>query len=88
MIRNLPSDCVFQTCALGLEEIHVNVLALLLGGHVRTGLEDSLFYRREELADSNVQFVERIGRMAHDLDRGIATPEETCQMLGIDRSVR
>ncbi len=83
MIRNLPEDCIFQTCALGLEEIHVNVLSLLLGGHVRTGMEDSLLYQRDVPAQSNVQFVERIVRIANDLGRRIATPEEARQMLGI-----
>ena len=60
MVRNLPDDCIFQTCALGLEEIHVNFIAILLGGHVRTGMEDSVLYQRDELAQGNVQLVERI----------------------------
>ena len=83
MVRNLPAGCVFQTCALGLEEIHVNVLALLMGGHVRTGLEDSLLYQRDEPGESNAQFVERIVRIARDLGRGIATASETREMLGM-----
>lgn len=85
MIRNLPDNCIFQTCALGLEEIHVNVLALLLGGHVRTGMEDSLLYQRDESVQSNVQLVERIVRIAQDLGRRVATAEEARRMLGIDR---
>ena len=83
MVRNLPEDCIFQTCALGLEEIHVNVMALLLGGHVRTGLEDSIHYQRGELAQSNVQLVERIVRLAEDLGRGVARADETRRMLGL-----
>ncbi|MBV7328196.1 3-keto-5-aminohexanoate cleavage protein [Chloroflexi bacterium TSY] len=85
MVRNLPEDCIFQTCALGLEELHVNVMAMLLGGHVRTGLEDCIHYQRGELAQSNVQMVERIVRMANDMGRRVATIEETRQMLGIDK---
>jgi 3-keto-5-aminohexanoate cleavage enzyme len=83
MVRNLPEDCIFQTCALGLEELHVNVLALLLGGHVRTGLEDSLLYRPGEPARSNVQLVHRIVRMARDLGRCPATSDEAREMLGM-----
>jgi 3-keto-5-aminohexanoate cleavage enzyme len=83
MVRNLPEDCVFQTCALGLEELHVNVLALLLGGHVRTGLEDCLLYQAGEPAQGNVQFVERVVRMARDLGRRPATSDETREMLGM-----
>ncbi len=85
MVRNLPEDSLFQTCALGLEEIQVNVMAMLLGGHVRTGLEDCIHYQRGELAQSNAQMVERIARIANDLGRGVATIDETRSMLGIDR---
>ncbi len=84
MVRNLPEDSLFQTCALGLEEIQVNVMAMLLGGHVRTGLEDCIHYQRGELAQSNAQMVERIARIANDLGRGVATIDETRRMLGID----
>ena len=83
MVRNLPDDCIFQTCALSLEEIHVNVMAILLGGHVRTGMEDSVLYQRDELAQGNVQLVERIVRIARDVGRRVATAEETREMLGI-----
>ena len=85
MVRNLPEDSLFQTCALGLEELQVNVMAMLLGGHVRTGLEDCIHYQRGELARSNAQMVERIARIANDLGRGVATIEETRRMLGIDK---
>jgi len=84
-VRNLPEDSLFQTCALGLEEIQVNVMAMLLGGHVRTGLEDCIHYQRGELARSNAQMVERIARIANDLGRGVATIDETRRMLGIDK---
>ena len=82
-LRNLPGDSVFQTCALGLEAVQVNTMAILLGGHVRTGLEDCLHYQRGELATSNVQLVERIVRIARDLGRRPATVEETKAMLGM-----
>ena len=84
MVRNLPEDSIFQTCALGLEELHLNVMSMLLGGHVRTGLEDCIHYQRGELAQSNAQMVARIARIANDLGRGVATIEETRRMLGID----
>ena len=84
MVGNLPEESLFQTCALGLEEIQVNVLALLLGGHVRTGMEDCIDYQRDEPARGNAQLVERIVRIANDLGRRVATVEETRQMLGID----
>ena len=83
MVRNLPEDCIFQTCALGLEAVQVNVLSILLGGHVRTGMEDNLFFQRDEPVRDNVQLVERIVRIANDLGRWTATAEETRKMLGL-----
>jgi len=83
MVRNLPEECVFQTCALGVEELHVNVLALLLGGHVRTGLEDCLLYLPGEPAEGNVQLVDRVVRMARDVGRRPATSDDTRRMLGM-----
>jgi 3-keto-5-aminohexanoate cleavage enzyme len=83
-IRNIPEDSIFQTCALGLEAVQVNTMAILTGGHVRTGLEDCLHYQRGELAESNVQLVNRIKRLANDLGRKVATVKETKEMLGID----
>jgi 3-keto-5-aminohexanoate cleavage enzyme len=83
MVRNLPDGSIFQTCALGLEAVHVNTLAILLGGHVRTGLEDNLWYQRDELAQSNAQLIQRLVRIAKDLGRRVATGPETRQMLGM-----
>lgn len=83
MLRNLPDHCVFQTCALGLLEVQVNTLALLLGGHVRTGMEDSLLYQKDEPVEDNTQFVSRVVRIAGDLGRRVATPAEVRSMLGI-----
>jgi 3-keto-5-aminohexanoate cleavage enzyme len=83
-IRNLPKDSIFQTCALGLEAVQINTMAILSGGHVRTGLEDSLHYQRGELAESNVQLVDRITRLANDLGRGVATVKEAKEILKIN----
>ena len=58
-------------------------MAILAGGHVRTGLEDCLDYQRGQLAESNVQLVDRIARLANDLGRRVATVDEAKEMLGI-----
>jgi 3-keto-5-aminohexanoate cleavage enzyme len=61
----------------------MTTLATLLGGHVRVGLEDNIYYRRGELARSNAQLVERTVRVAHELNRDVATPAEARAMLGL-----
>ena len=83
MVRNLPPGCIFQTCALGLDAIQVNALAILLGGHVRTGMEDCIDYQRDEPALDNAQLVRRVARIAQDLGRRVATIPEARQMLGL-----
>lgn len=66
---------------VGRFQLPLNAHAILLGGHVRTGLEDNVFYRKGELATSNAQFVERIVRLARELGREIATPEQARAMM-------
>ena len=83
MVRNLPEGCISQTCALGLEAVQVNALSILLGGHVRTGMEDCVMYQRDEPAQGNAQLVERIARIANDLGRPVASAEEARRMLGL-----
>jgi 3-keto-5-aminohexanoate cleavage enzyme len=58
-------------------------MGMLLGGHVRVGFEDNLKYNRERQAVSNAEFVERIVRIAKELNLEIATPVEARQILGM-----
>jgi 3-keto-5-aminohexanoate cleavage enzyme len=59
-----------------------------MGGHVRVGFEDNLFYRRGELVKSNAQLVDRVVRIARELGREIATPAQAREMLGISETPR
>ncbi len=59
------------------------MLGIVLGGHVRVGLEDSIYYRKGELAQSNAQLVERVVRLATEIGRDIATPREARAILGL-----
>ena len=54
-----------------------------MGGHVRVGLEDNVYYRRGEKALGNAQLVERTVRIARELNRAVATPADARRMLGI-----
>jgi 3-keto-5-aminohexanoate cleavage enzyme len=58
---------------------------MLMGGHVRVGLEDSLYYSYPEKSlATNKQLVERVARIARELGREIATPAEARAILGLD----
>ena len=56
--------------------------SLLLGGHVRVGLEDNRYYERGELA-TNERLVKRAARIAEELGPPVATPEQTRELLGL-----
>ena len=55
--------------------------ALTMGGHVRVGLEDNIYYQKGELARGNRPLVERIVRLAGELGRAVATVEQTRRIL-------
>jgi 3-keto-5-aminohexanoate cleavage enzyme len=57
-------------------------MAIMMGGHVRVGLEDNIFVRRGTLA-TNAQLVEKVVRIAQEFEREIATPAEMRELLGL-----
>lgn len=80
----LPADSVWAGAGLGGFQLPMNVAAITAGGHVRVGIEDSIYYDydRNTLA-TNRSLVERIGRIAQEMQRPLATPQETREMLGL-----
>jgi uncharacterized protein (DUF849 family) len=57
--------------------------AAMLGGHVRVGLEDSLFIERGQLAQTNAQQVQKIRRILTELGLEAATPAEARAILSL-----
>lgn len=82
MVEALPENCVFNVSAIGTAQLPATTHALILGGHVRVGLEDNLYYARGELA-TNEQLVERTVRIIRELGHEPATPSEAREMLGL-----
>jgi len=64
-------------------EFNLATLAILMGGHARVGLEDNIYISKGVLAKSNAELVEKIVRIARELGREIATPDEARQILGL-----
>ena len=62
------------------------MLAIVMGGHIRVGLEDNLYYRRGEPA-SNEQLVARVARLAGEVGRPIASPDEARAILRLGRGL-
>jgi 3-keto-5-aminohexanoate cleavage enzyme len=76
---------MFSTMSIAATELPAAVQSILLGGHVRVGFEDNLWYRKGVLAESNAQLVERVVRIGRELGREPATPDEARDLLGIPR---
>lgn len=83
MIELLPPDSIWFVAGIGKHQLDMTTLAILLGGHPRVGLEDSIYYSAGMLAKSNAELVARCVRIAKELGREIATPDEARQILGL-----
>ncbi len=83
LIHFLPQGSIFNVCAVGRDELLITTLGMLLGGNVRVGLEDNIYYRKGELAQSNAQLVARTVRIMRELEFEPASPEEARTMLGL-----
>jgi 3-keto-5-aminohexanoate cleavage enzyme len=83
LLREFPEGSLWLCSGIGPFQLPMTTLSTLMGGHVRVGLEDNVYYRRGEKAKSNVQLVERAVRIAHELNREVATPAQARELLGI-----
>jgi 3-keto-5-aminohexanoate cleavage enzyme len=83
MVEMLPAGSLWSVCAIGRAQLSINVAAMAMGGHVRTGLEDNIYYHKGQLAESNAQLVARLVRIAAEMGRPVATSSQTRDMLGL-----
>jgi 3-keto-5-aminohexanoate cleavage enzyme len=77
----IPADAIWSICALGRMQLALNTFCLIAGGHVRTGLEDNLYYRKGEYANGNAQLVERVVLLAETLGRPVADSAQARELL-------
>ena len=84
LVQSLPSESTWSATEIGRFQTQMNIAAILMGGHVRVGVEDSIYYNypNEELA-TNTKLMERIVRITKEVGREIATPSETREILGL-----
>jgi uncharacterized protein (DUF849 family) len=87
MVELMPTDAIFNVSAVGPAQLNAGIQSTLLGGHVRVGLEDNLYYQRGVLA-TNVQLVERIVRIIREIGLEPATPAEAREIMGLPRKAQ
>ena len=82
-VKNLPWKTEFNTLGFGRHQLPFAGMGIVFGGHVRVGLEDNIYYRRGELAESNAQLVSRVADLARTLERPIADPQDAREILDL-----
>jgi len=83
-MRNLlPPGCTWFAFGISLHQFPMAAQAVLLGGHVRVGLEDNLYLERGKLTPSNAALVAKAVKIIELLGSSVATPAEARQMLGL-----
>jgi 3-keto-5-aminohexanoate cleavage enzyme len=85
MVRALPPGSTWSVAGIGRHQLTLGVIALAMGGNVRVGFEDNVYYHKGQLAHSNAELVARIVRIAREMDRPVATPTQAREILQLDR---
>lgn len=85
LVGSLPEGALWS--ALGVGRFHMPIMyaAIAMGGHIRVGIEDNIYYRKGQLARSNAEFVARAVRVAGEYGRPIATPDDAREILRLTR---
>lgn len=81
----LPQDVTWSAFGIGAGHLPILFATLALGGHIRVGMEDNVYYAKNRLAKSNAEFVERAGRLIQEANKQVATPDEARQILGLKK---
>lgn len=81
LIESLPENSTFSVSGIGKSQIQMLTMSILLGGHIRTGLEDVLTLGNSFA--SNVTLVEQVVAIANSLKREIASPDEARRILNL-----
>ena len=85
MVRSLPVGSTWSVAGMGRHQLTLGTIALAMGGNVRVGFEDNIYYRKGQLAQTNAELVARMVRIAHELDRPAATPAQAREILQLER---
>nr|QEE14753.1 hypothetical protein DSAG12_00568 [Candidatus Prometheoarchaeum syntrophicum] len=83
MVESLPQGSTFTVSGMGRHQMSMAAVSIIMGGHVRVGFEDNLYLEKGVLAKSNGELVQKAVRIAKDLGRPIATPNEAREILNI-----
>jgi 3-keto-5-aminohexanoate cleavage enzyme len=82
-LAEIIPGATWAVAGIGRYHIQASLTAMVSGGHIRAGFEDNIFYHKGVLADSNAQLIARLARIAEEIGRPLATPDQTRKILGL-----
>jgi 3-keto-5-aminohexanoate cleavage enzyme len=85
--ESIPAGATYTVAGIGRHEFPLAAAAIIDGGHVRVGFEDNVYLSRGVLARSNGELVAKVARLAGELGREIACPDEARRVLGLTRYI-
>ncbi len=83
LAESIPVNSTYTVCAIGRYEFPMITQSIEMGGHVRVGFEDNIYLSKGVLAKSNGELVQKVVRIAKELGREIASPNEARKILGL-----
>ena len=82
LIDNLPENSTWTVTAIGKSHLQLITMAIALGGHVRTGIEDVIYYEKKVVANNKL-LVKRVVDIAKAFGRDVANYEEAKSILSL-----
>ncbi len=82
--ETLPKGSTWQVIGIGAHQFPLITMGMVMGGHVRVGMEDNLYIAKGVMAENNAQFAAKTVRIAKEIGRPIATPDEAREILGLE----
>ncbi len=83
LAESLPPGASYTVTGIGRAAFPLAAMAIILGGHVRVGFEDTIYLAKGIKAKSNGELVEKVVRLANEFGRQVATPAEARSILGL-----
>jgi 3-keto-5-aminohexanoate cleavage enzyme len=84
LVQSLPDNCTWCVSAIGQNHVNLSTMAITLGGHVRVGLEDNIYFSKGVLA-TNKSLIARMKNIIEAMGKTVATPAETREILSLSQ---
>ncbi len=84
LVESLPAASTWSVVGLGKDQLPMATVAIVMGGHVRVGMEDNVYLRKGVPARSNADLVRQVVELAGLLQRPVASTNDARSILGLD----